>query len=219
MNSENDGRSILATHALLCGLTPLIPLPFVDDAFFEAFLQSLIGRLAQRNGRTLTSAERAILLQQRGGCALGCVVNLLIYPLRKLLSKILFFLEWKRATDLIGRVYYLGFLLDVALEANLIEKHGASTVHDAIEEILARTNTSPVKRVAAGVLGGSKALFKSLSSRLSQRPKSDEIQIAQTLESAPDGAWNALVAQFQKALDLLPNDDFERLRHELLAQF
>lgn len=212
---SDDSRSIIATHALLCGLTPLIPVPFVDDLFFAAFGRSLVGRLATLHGRDLTVSQIEILVARpKSGCALGFLVGALLYPLKKVLRKIFFFLEWKRATDVVARTYCVGFLLDLALEQNFVESHGAEKVRAALDAVLARTNTSPAKHAIAGVVGGSKNVLKNLGARLGNEATPNE----KNVETARNSDLSGVSAQLQSALATLPAEFFERLRVEFLRE-
>src|SRR4051812_37093618 len=112
---------IIATHAVLTGLTPLIPVPVLDDLLYTYFMRSMVRRLAAANGHNLKGDEVKTLSAQTGGCGLGCFATLLIYPFKKLLRKVLYFLEWKRASDLISRTYCEGYLLGAAFSEGWVE--------------------------------------------------------------------------------------------------
>jgi len=209
---------ILLSHAVMGGLTPLIPLPLLDDLFYAQFLRSMANKLAQSHQKTLSSDEIKILTAQKGrGCALGCLGTVLLYPLKKILSKIFFILEWKRAADTIGRTYYFGFLLDGALESDLVSKYGAARVRAAIDAVLARTNTSFVARAALGVMNGSKSSIRNWAARLlGSTPRgAGEHEVAQAAQNAGENDLSAIFSQLQAAIGSLPSEHFENLTHEL----
>lgn len=109
-------HAAILTHAVLIGLTPLIPIPIVDDWVKSAFQRSLVRQVTSARGLKLTNEQIETLIQENfwEGCVEGCL-GVVVYVLRELLSKILFFLEWRRAFNLVGQTYYTGFLLDAAL--------------------------------------------------------------------------------------------------------
>jgi len=76
----------------------------------------MIRQLSQARKITLTNEQIEALIQDNfwDSCFGGCL-GLIVYVFREFLSKFLFFLEWRRAINLIGITYYTGFLIDAAL--------------------------------------------------------------------------------------------------------
>jgi hypothetical protein len=109
-------HAAILTHAVLVGLTPLIPIPIVDDWVKSAFLRRLVRQVSGARGLQLSGEQVEALIQENfwDGCVEGCL-GLIGYVLRELLSKVFFFLEWRRAFNLVGQAYYTGFLIDAAL--------------------------------------------------------------------------------------------------------
>src|SRR5919205_580792 len=76
-------QHVLVTHAVLTGLTPLIPVPLLDDLVKGYFRKRLVRSLAAGAGRALTDEELdALAAEREGGCLRGCVVAVLVYPLK-----------------------------------------------------------------------------------------------------------------------------------------
>lgn len=109
-------HGIILTQSILVGLTPLIPIPIVDDAVKNFFLRGMVRQITAGRGVTLTPAQIEALIQEDfwDGCITGCI-GAVGYLLRELVSKVFFFLEWRRAFLLIAQTYNTGFLLDAAL--------------------------------------------------------------------------------------------------------
>lgn len=109
-------HTVILTHSVLIGLTPLIPIPIVDDWIKSAFQRSLVRQLTGAHGVRLTNEQVDALIQESfwDGCVESCL-GVIVYLLRELVSKVLFFLEWRRSFNLVGQTYYTGFLLDAAL--------------------------------------------------------------------------------------------------------
>jgi hypothetical protein len=107
---------LILTHSVLIGLTPLIPIPFVDDWIKASFQRRMFRQLAAARGFQLTPEEINALSQEDfwDSCTQGCL-HLFFRLLRELASKIFFWIEWRRAVNLVSITYYTGFLFDAAL--------------------------------------------------------------------------------------------------------
>jgi len=215
---------IITTHAVLAGLTPLIPVPILDDLVYNYLLRSLVRGLAASHHKNLRDEEVRALATQPAGCGLGCFATLLIYPFKKVLRKILYFLEWKRATDVISRTYCEGYMLDVAFDEGWVEKHGAVRVRAAMDAVLARTNTSPIKGAVYGVVKQSKGTMKSLTgllesllSRVKRNTKDSEVAQAVT-EVENEEVLKKLIDQLQRAIGTLPAEFLQNLKAELARE-
>ncbi|HEX2208317.1 MAG TPA: hypothetical protein VHG93_11595 [Longimicrobium sp.] len=137
--------------ATLAGLSVLIPIPFVDDAFEAFFRKRIPAAVAQSRGRTLSSEVRAVLEEEDaaggGGCA-ALPARLVIGLFKRLSRKLLYFLTVKQATDRLSHYWYRAFLMDHMLASGHLESAGSARIaHHAMEELLA-TTTGPLRRVA-----------------------------------------------------------------------
>lgn len=106
----------ILTHAVLAGLTPLIPVPLLDDWVKTIFLRRMVRQLSQGRGLSLPPEVHGALIQEDfwDNCVEGCLgigFKLLRYAFRK----IFFWVEWRRALNTVSITYYTGFLLDAAL--------------------------------------------------------------------------------------------------------
>jgi hypothetical protein len=223
--ADSSAQDVLVTHAILVGLTPLIPIPFVDDVAQKAFSRSLTERLAARHERILSSEQIKTLIEQPSGNFFGGVAGkIALYPAKKLFRKVFYVLEWKRAVDLISATYYRGFLLDVALEENGIEQYGAAKVRAALERVLARTNTSPLHHAASGLVGGSKGAFRHVGQLLGRALPNDKNVSAQEVAGATakvesqDKEFGGLVARLKGQISSLPTEHFQQIRAEFVAE-
>lgn len=108
---------VILTYSILIGLTPLIPIPFLDDIVKSEFQRRMVRQIAGLRGQAPTQAQVETLLKEdfMRGCIGGCAYALLYIPLRELLSKVFFIVEWQRAFNLVSTSYYTGFLIDCAL--------------------------------------------------------------------------------------------------------
>ena len=226
MANESTNQKQIITHAVLAGLTPLIPIPFVDDMVKTYFQRRLVRNLIASQGQSLSEQEIKTLADDRGGCFAGCIGSIVLYPAKKIFRKIFFFLEWKRAVDIVGHLYYHGYLLDYALQNHFVAPAGprnAIETRNAIDSVLKQVNTSLIERAVWGTFNQSKAALKgaagllqrSLRRVMGRRP-SEEL-VAQAIEEVgqqEEREIEGVVARLQKAIDDIPAEHFNRLREQ-----
>ena len=156
-------QAIITTHAVLIGLTPLIPVPGLDDLVKGYFYRRLIKSLAAAYGAALSEGEIAALAEDRGpGCLNGCLFGLFEYLVKRLIRKVVFILEWRRAIDLATHAYYYGHLLDYAFGRGWHtpgDPASATRLRAAIEQARASANTSLVKRAMQSGFNQSRGLL------------------------------------------------------------
>src|ERR1044072_3901696 len=86
----------LVTHAVLVGLTPLIPVPLLDDEVKNYFRRRMVRALAASAGRALDEKELdALPSEAERGCLTGCLFTVIVYPLKAIFRKVFYFLEIK----------------------------------------------------------------------------------------------------------------------------
>ena len=153
---------IIITHAVLIGLTPLIPLPVLDDIVKSFFYRGLVRSLATAQHLSLSAAEIETLAEEQGqGCLNGCLFGVFEYLLKRLVRKIIFFLEWQRAIDLATHAYYTGYLIDHAFAQGWYtpgDAKRALQLRSAIEMARTGVNTSLVRNAVETSFNGSRKL-------------------------------------------------------------
>ena len=222
-------RSLLM-HSVLTGLTPLIPVPLLDDLVKSYFRKRLVRSLAASAGRPLTDEElNALAAEPAGGCLGGCVMSVLVYPLKKLFRKIFYFLEWKRAVDLTSRTYHFGYLVGHALRRrgeapSLLDTHGARAINEAIEAVCREAPIKPLESAVGGTFRKSKDVLRGaaalLSGSLRRQPPRPE-RVAEAIESIePEEArkLDPVVARLQRSIASVPDEHFRTLRDSLEAR-
>jgi hypothetical protein len=180
------------TYAVLCGLTPLVPVPFLDDLVRGYFRRRLVRELATARGQTLSPADLwALTAEPEKGCLSGCLLWPFVYLLKRLFRKIFYFLEWKRAVDIASDTYHFGSLVDHAFERGWLAPAGpydAARIRAGIEAVLAQQSTRPVetafretfRRSKGALVHAARALRRALGGV--RREAADE-QIKQAVES------------------------------------
>src|SRR2546421_7877822 len=167
LQTSGTGRQAsLVTHAVLAGLTPLIPVPVVDDLAKNYFRKRLVRRLAAANSRSLSDGELSALVKERErGCVRGCLVALLVYPLKAVFRKIFYFLEWKRAVDLASRTYHFGYLVNYAMQRGdggyaLLDVRRAADINEAIQAVCREAPIKPVESAIGGTFRQSRRVLR-----------------------------------------------------------
>ncbi|HEY0072938.1 MAG TPA: hypothetical protein VGB77_02475 [Abditibacteriaceae bacterium] len=222
-NTPNE--NIILTHAVLCGLTPLIPVPFVDDIARTYFRRQLVQKLAAAHGQALPTVDIQTLADEESkGCLRGCLGTALVYPIKFLFRKIFFFLEGKRAIDTASTTYYFGFLTDYTLQKGWCapEKHSPAQVRAAIDAVIAETDPSFINRAMKSAFAQSKNQLKAAVTQFTSSFRgggsNTPAQVASTLEATQqqekDDVQN-VVNQAQQALNTVPESHFDALRRRL----
>lgn len=226
---EAGGGRGLVTYAVLTGLTPLIPVPVLDDVVKGYFRRRLVRAQAAARGRALSDAEVSALAEERGGgCLRGCVVQAVVYPVKRLFRKVFYFLEWKRAVDLTSQTYHFGYLVGYALEARaggatLLDAYGAERVGAAVEAVCREAPVKPVERAVAGTfrqsrkaLSGAAALLGHSLRRVTGRARAPEVARAiEEVEPREASEVEPVVARLQRSLASVPEEHFRDLRARL----
>src|SRR5438105_4839061 len=230
--SETGHQRSLVTHAVLAGLTPLIPVPVVDDLAKNYFRKRLVRRLAAANSRSLSDGELSALVKERErGCVRGCLAAALVYPLKAVFRKVFYFLEWKRAVDLASRTYHFGYLVGYAMHprtggASLIDLCGAAAVGEAVQAVCREAPIKPVEAAVAGTFRGSRRGLRAAANllerslrRLTGRARAEEVAEAiEQVEPQEERELDPVVTRLQRSIASVPEEHFRRLRAQLDAR-
>src|SRR5215211_4394659 len=228
VKTEDGGgqqQHVLVTHAVLTGLTPLIPVPLVDDLVKSYFRKRLVRSLAASAGRTLTGEELNALASERGGgCLGGCATTVLVYPLKAVFRKIFYFLEWKRAVDLTSRTYHFGYHVGHALRRreggapSLLEADGARAVNEAVEAVCREAPIKPIESAVGGTFRKSKGVLRGAAALLSKAlrrepPQPERVARAiERVEPEEERELQPVVTRLQRSIASVPEDHFRTLR-------
>ena len=112
--------------ATLAGLTPIIPLPLVDDVVESLLARRVPAAVADAHGQTLDPAVAALFKssktwrQRASGCLMTPVWFLIKLPL-KLFKKLLIFLTVRSVANKLAEHWTRAYLIDVALRRGELE--------------------------------------------------------------------------------------------------
>ena len=224
-----DNHTTIVTYAVLAGLTPLIPVPFVDDVALRYFKRHMVRSIAGSHASRLNEDQVRTLIDDAssGGFVSGVVGSAVKYPLKKVFRKVFYFLEWKRAVDTASRTYYQGFLLDHALAEGWCEPAGGKRVAEvraAVDKVLTQTDTRPIERTIAATFQGFKGLLgeaalyvgRKLSAQ-SAKGEGAEQAVAE-LERQEGHKLGRVIDQLKGAIAAMPAEHFAGLRKGLAAE-
>lgn len=167
--------SSLLTPVVLIGASALVPVPFLDD-FAKAYLEKRLFRLlAEKEGLELSKEEQSHLTQHSGSscCLVGCLGSALIYPFKKILRKVFFFLEIKRSVDQSTTALAQAYLFRLTLRKDLWRPGGPVESADVVREaILAACHSQGVKPLETAIrhgFEGAKGTLSDFASKLADK--------------------------------------------------
>lgn len=177
---EIIGDGHLLTLVVLTGATPLIPVPFLDDVAKGYLERRLLRSLAEAQQMKLSSEEvdRFTYEVPKGCCAMGClgkaVRKVIFYPIKKIVRKIFFFLEIKRAIDLSSLALAESWLFALALRRGFWspgrDPAEADRLREVIEAACRGQGVKPLEAAFQGVFAGAKSTFFDFARRFTGRP-------------------------------------------------
>lgn len=139
--------------ATFAGLSILIPIPFVDDAFEGFFRGRIPWAVARSRGRTLPNDVRATLSEEAGGGGCAALPARLVLGLFKRFSrKLLYYLTVKEAADRLSYYWYRAFLVDHMLAAGHLESAESARVARRVMDELLATSPAALPLVAQQVV-------------------------------------------------------------------
>jgi hypothetical protein len=223
----------LLTYTVLVGLSPLVPVPFVDDMITAYFMRRMMRSLAREHDWEPDAAAVRTLVDEPAqglarGCAAGCL-SVVVYPLKKILRNLFVFLEFKRAVDLASEAYHRGFLLDYAMREGWLGAAAAHTpeaVRTAIDETLAEAPIKPIEEAVRFSFRQSKRTLVGvatiLADAIKQRfkgAKIDDVSTAvEAVEERETGLIDGVVDALRARVDAIPEEHFESLRSGLAGR-
>lgn len=218
--------TLLIGHSVLVGLTPLVPVPILDDRLRAYFERRLAREIAALHGLTLGEDDLRVVGEGPGQDFWAELRRgALLLPVRLLLRKVFLVLNVKRASDAASTTYNRGYLLDVALAAKEHPPHRrAEDVRAAIDATLVDTPHSPIGTAVRLSFEGSKALLRQALSAFVAVLKrlggaADEVDLARAVrESDEGGVFAALVDRVREAVANVPASHFQALEERLLAR-
>jgi len=216
-----SGRPVLIIHSVLVGLTPLIPVPLLDDAVKHYIERRMVRAIGEAHDLELSKQDVGELVDDVDGSLLGSIaMGVITFPVKLIFRKLFVVLEVKRASDEASRAYHRGYLLDRALSSQLMRpggRHSPKQIRAALDAATDDGSVSPVGSVMRAVFQSSKDIVesagKSLISKLRGKSGkvSEEAISAAVDDTASKGPVATIAERLQAALGELPADHFREL--------
>lgn len=220
----------IVQYAVLVALTPLVPVPFLDDILKNYLQRRMVRKLGENYQYNFSDAEIRVLADEESrGCLKGCISMMIVYPLKKIFRKIFFFLEWKRAIDVASYTLHYGILIDYAMSEGWCAPtslKSAAEVRKAVDALLHEVNTRPLEALLQAAFNQSKGLIVDTANILKEQlqrlsGKKDEESITSALQKIePEGhtRLSAITDSILNSFKTLPSDYFTNLKERLRAR-
>ena len=222
------GSDTVLKYSVLAGATPLIPVPFLDDIVLARVEKAMVAAIFAGHGHTLNDQEvEALVKEPPSGCfLLGCFSKAILWPIKKIIRKVLFVLEIKRATDIASFTLTRGFLLDAALRNGWWSPDGSpekvERLGQTVMEVAHQAETSPMAGAVRATFGGMKKTLTEVGSLfgrlLGARQQPDEPAVSRALEEVQveeKKEVESLVSRLRASLEALPQGYFQELEKSL----
>lgn len=119
----SDGAlATIAGYSAVAGLCPLIPIPFVDDFIVVRIQRRLYQVLCREHGFELSDAGAKILTDKPSSLIAGALKNLLLWPVKKLITKIVYFLAVKSCADVAAGVFNEAWMFARVIEQEYVPR-------------------------------------------------------------------------------------------------
>jgi hypothetical protein len=161
--------SRVAFHAVAAGLTPLIPVPFLDDYALRQVREQSVRDQLQEKGLKAPDKAVAVLAGSHdsrplGGRLVSYLKAVALFPVRKVFRKVFFVLWVKDCVDLTSTCLHHGYLLQHALErgdldAASLQGDAPARVQAAIVAACAELDARPVNQALRRLFRSSRLLM------------------------------------------------------------
>ncbi len=213
--SPAPSRTSITTSAILAGICALSPVPFVDDLIIGAIRRHLVGRLFRARGLELSWGQRRALTKTHRSLLLGCLLGVVVYPIRKIFRKVFYIFAVKEAVDVASHLMHQGLLVEYALASGRVVPSTIGTdraplerlnrvIHVTCEDV----GTSPISQIFRRSFAGGRVFLGRMG-----------VQVVRTLralgvlrrEEAVDAASGELSGERERSL-------VDELRSALLGE-
>jgi hypothetical protein len=166
----------IAFHAVASGLTPLIPIPYLDDYALRQVRERMVRAVLEEHGLTAPAKAVRILAGSHvtsplGSQLLGFLKSLALLPFRRLWRKAFLVLWVKDCVDMASYSLHHGYLLQHALVrgdlgASTLEGEAPLKVHDAILAACKEMDSRPINQMLGRLFEGSRLLLNEVTQAL-----------------------------------------------------
>jgi uncharacterized protein (DUF697 family) len=149
LNAEisDEALAVVAGYSALAGLCPLIPIPFVDDFIIVRIHRRLNSVLFTQHDIRLSDSGAKALTESPSNLFGGAFRKLVFWPIKKLITKLVYVLAVKSCADVAATVFNEGWLLARALEQGYVPA-----------ELLSRGDLATLKRLRTAIVKAREAV-------------------------------------------------------------
>lgn len=201
---------IVASHSALAGLCPLIPLPYVDDVLIRRITRHMYRDLFAAHDLTVTPADEKALLATPSRWLRSAATSVALFPVRKLVRKLVYVLAIKDCGDVASSVFHDGWLLAHLLEHppqhdTLTDTAYLKKVRKAMLQTYTDIDPAPLRRALTGAYRAAKIGAEEAARRIKGgKPETNDV-LTRKLRAAVNSQWpylDSLAQQFRQNLGL-----------------
>lgn len=202
------------SDATCAGLAVLIPLPLADLLLERYFRRRMPPAIATAHGADIPRERLAGLVPTQpllsASSCLTLPLSVVVFLLKRLSKKLLYFLTIKEATDKLSAYWLRAHLIDHVVRAgHLDDPHDPQPTWTALEQVMSETDTSPLRQLARRAIRGSHHLLRALLQARRGQPSDAVRRETGILERHWDEVVTALTERVQR---------FETVRRQLEEQ-
>lgn len=183
----------VAFLAVASGLTPLIPVPFLDDYALTQVREGMVRQILGEHG--LPTPDQAVKVlagshvsNTLAGHVRSFLKGVLLFPMQWLFRKVFFVLWVKDCVDMASASLHHGFLITHAvqrgdLDAKALEGDMPRKVYDAIVAACAEVDSRPINQILRRLFSSSRLLMAE-ATRAFFNPKDRGPRTPEAAESA-----------------------------------
>lgn len=202
--SKPPSRTSITTSAILAGVCALSPFPFIDDLIIGAIRRHMVRRQFRARGMELSWGQRRALTRTHRNFLVGCLLGVVIYPIRKIFRKVFYIFAVKEAVDVASRLLHQGLLVEHALAAGCVDPAALGgdraplerlnrAIHDTCEDV----GTSPINRILRNSFAGGRVFLGRLGRQAVRTLRSLGVL---RREEAVDAASEALRGEQERSM-------------------
>lgn len=164
----SDGAlTTVAGYSALAGLCPLLPVPFLDDVIITRIHRRLCQVLCSRHDFYLSTDGAVILTSRPSNLLAGAFFSLLLWPIKKILRKLVYVLAVKSCADVAAGVFHEGWLLARALEQGYVPLDAMARgdnatlrhLRDGVMKARDQVDTAPTRLIMRSAFGVGREVF------------------------------------------------------------
>lgn len=217
----HDTWQILLTHSVLGGLCPLLPIPFLDDYVIGRLQARMFTKLFASKGLELSPDGASLLLEKDSALLSQALTSIALYPIKKLLGKLLYFLTLKACSDVGSAMLHEGWILANVLEREHIphrllraeDIRSLKAIRTATLDTCAEIDTSPIQNSWTVILRQSRTLGKGALDTLSSFFRRQDTDVEAAVEA---GGLQGIVDALEEDASHM-NSYFKRVEETFLS--